>query len=212
MRKMVAITVFFEVILIAMLVYSIAEGVSYWAFTAFFSVLLMTVPYVLAAKEVIHLPWPLVVSIGLAFTLHSAGLITYWYDTSFWWDKITHLVSGVVIASLAAIELLLLDQRTESIYIPPAWYLFLVPLAILTLEIIWEIVEFFADVLLQVGMQHSLADTVNDIVTNLLSGLIGGLGVMYYLRRHPMDELIANLRAEKLIQWFVVRFGEPDQV
>lgn len=212
MRKMLAVTVFFEVVLIAMLVYSIVEGVSYWAFTAFFSVLLMTVPYLLAAKEVIHLPWPLVVSIGLAFTLHSVGLVTHWYDTSFWWDKLTHLVSGVVIASLAAIELMLLDQRTESIYIPPVWYIFLVPLAILTLEVIWEVLEFFADLFLQVGMQHSLADTVNDILTNLLSGLIGGLGATYYLRRHSADELISNLRAEKLVRWFVVRFGEPDRL
>lgn len=212
MRRVAAITIFFEVILLAMLLYSISANESYWAFTALFSMLLMAVPYLLETKDVIHLPWPIVVSIGLAFLLHNLGLVTYWYDTSYWWDKITHLVSGVVIASLVAIEILLLDQRTESIYIPPEWYVFLVPIAILTLEAIWEILEFFVDLTLHTGMQHSLEDTVNDITTNLFSGLIGGLGVMIYLRRHSGDELIRNLRAEKLIQWFVVRFGEPDQV
>jgi hypothetical protein len=212
MNRIISITLFFEALLVAMLVFSIMEMVAYWAFTAFFSILLMAVPAILSIKNIIQLPWPIVVSIGLAFTLHGLGLVTYWYDTTFWWDKITHLISGVVIASLAAIELLLLDQRTESIYIPPAWYLFLLPIAILTLEAAWEILEYSVDLLLQTGMQHSLADTANDVVTNLVSGLIGGLGVVYYLRKLPADELIANLRADKLIQWFVVRFGEPDQL
>jgi hypothetical protein len=211
-KRIVAITMFFEVLLIAMMAYSIMEMVSYWAFTAFFSVLLMPVPALLAAKDVIKLPWPIVVSIGLALVLHNLGLVTYWYDTSFWWDKLTHLMSGVVIAALVAIELILLDQLTESIYIPPIWYLFLVLIAILTLEAVWEMLEFMVDMLLQLQMQHSLVDTANDVITNLASGLIGGVGVVYYLKRHSADELIANLHAEKLVQWFVVRFGEPDQV
>ncbi len=209
---MMRITVAFEVLLGTMLVLSIWEAVTYWAFTAFFSMLLMPVPAILAVKNVIQLPWPMVVSIGLALVLHNLGLVTDLYNTSFWWDKLTHLVSGVVIASLVAVELILLDQRTDSIYIPPIWYLFLVPIAILTLESIWEMVEFFVDQMLHTGMQHGLVDTVNDVATNLLSGLIGGVGVMYYLRSHSVDEFITNLRAEKLINWFFVRFGEPGKL
>lgn len=209
---MMRITAAFEVLLGTMLVLSIWEAVTYWAFTAFFSMLLMPVPAILAVKNVIQLPWPMVVSIGLALVLHNLGLVTDLYNTSFWWDKLTHLVSGVVIASLVAVELILLDQRTDSIYIPPIWYLFLVPIAILTLESIWEMVEFFVDQMLHTGMQHGLVDTVNDVATNLLSGLIGGVGVMYYLRSHSVDEFITNLRAEKLINWFFVRFGEPGKL
>lgn len=212
MNRMMRITVAFEVLLGTMLVLSAWEAVTYWAFTAFFSMLLMPVPAILAVKNVIQLPWPMVVSIGLALVLHNLGLVTDLYNTSFWWDKLTHLVSGVVIASLVAVELILLDQRTDSIYIPPIWYLFLVPIAILTLESIWEMVEFFVDQMLHTGMQHGLVDTVNDVATNLLSGLIGGVGVMYYLRSHSVDEFIANLRAEKLINWFFVRFGEPGKL
>ncbi len=206
-RQTRAITVMTEAILLTMLLFSISQWRTYWISTLILSQLLMLLPLALEAKKVILLPWPIVLGAALSLLLHGLGLLTEWYDTVFWWDKVTHMTSGVVLSTLVAIEVLLLDLRTESIRIPSIWYLFIIPIAILTLEGIWEILEYTIDVLLGTGMQHSLTDTVNDVVTNLISGFVGGIGVVLYLRRRSVDEFVASLEAARLERWFVRVFG-----
>jgi hypothetical protein len=88
----------------------------------------------------------------------------------------------------------------------------IIPIAILTLEGIWEIMEYIIDAFLGTGMQHSLTDTVNDIVTNLASGIVGGIGVFLYLRRRSVDEFVSSLEAERLERWFVRGFGRGSRL
>ncbi|MCE5296196.1 MAG: hypothetical protein LLG16_03720 [Euryarchaeota archaeon] len=201
------ITVIFSTALIGLLIFSLIQGDVYGAATELVCLLLLWVPTILATKDYIQMPWPIVLGIALALFLHSMGLVTDWYNTTFVWDKITHLVSGVILGSLVAIELLFLDRRTESIEIPTIWFVFLITIMILTMEAAWEIVEFTFDHALGTNMQHSLVDTVNDVLTNAISGIVAGLGVVYYLSRSSAEEFLSNLRAEKMIQWFAVRFG-----
>ena len=206
-RQTMAITVITDAILLAMLLFSISQWRTYWISTLLLSLMLMLIPLFLEAKKVILLPWPIVLGAAISLLLHGLGLITEWYDTVFWWDKVTHMSSGIVLSALVAIEILLLDLHTESIKIPSIWYLLIIPIAILTLEGIWEILEYSIDVLLGTGMQHSLTDTVNDITTNLISGIVGGIGVVMYLRRRSVDEFAASLEADRLNQWFMSGFG-----
>lgn len=211
-RQTMAITVITEAILLALLVYGISHWRTYWISTVLLSQVLMLVPLVLEAKKMILLPWPIVLGASLSLLLHSLGLATEWYFTVFWWDKLTHMTSGVVLSTLVAIEVLLLDLRNESVKIPYIWYLLIVPIAILTLEGIWELLEYTIDVVLGTGMQHGLTDTVNDIATNLISGIVSGIGVVYYLRRRPVDEFVASLEAERLEQWFLRRLGKGSRL
>lgn len=211
-RQTLIITVITEAILLAMLLYGISQWRTYWISTLLLSQVLMLLPLFLEARKVILLPWPIVLGASLSLLLHSLGLVTEWYYTVSWWDKLTHMTSGVVLSTLVAIEVLLLDLRTESIKIPYIWYLMIIPIAILTLEGIWEILEYLVDVLLGTGMQHSLTDTVNDIATNLVSGIAGGVGVVLYLRRRPVDEFVASLKADRLERWFVRGFGRGSRL
>lgn len=201
-------TVIFSLTFVAMIVFSIARGDGYGAITELCCLLLLWVPMVLAIKDVIHLPWPMIFCIGLALFLHSLGLVTNWYNTTFVWDKITHLTSGIVIGLLVAIELLIMDRRTKSIDIPIVWYLLLITISVLSLEGIWEMMEYTFDLTLGTHMQHSMMDTANDIVSNAISGIVAGGGVVFYLSRSSVDDFISNLRADKLIDWITVRFGK----
>jgi hypothetical protein len=177
---------------------SFTNGYDYW--TGIISLILLWVPIILARKGIIELPWPIVLGIGLALFIHNLGLVTNWYGTTFWWDKMTHLTSGIVIASLVAIVLLLIPKHFLCNHIPLKWFPFLVFISILALEALWEIMEFSMDQILGTHMQFGLLDTVNDITSNAISGIIAGMGAFLYLRHNSIDAFLENLKVENTIE------------
>jgi hypothetical protein len=206
-KKTLLITLLFTILLLAMMSYSIMDGDVYGVVTAVACIALLWVPATLEQMDIITHPWPIVMSAGIALSLHCLGLVTDWYNTTFVWDKITHLFSGIVLGSLVAVQLMIMDRQIKTVAIPPAWFLFLITASILTLESVWEIIEFSFDQLIGTSMQHSLVDTVNDVITNTISGIVAGLGVIYGLRKYTADEFVETLHAEKLVRWFKGRFG-----
>jgi len=200
-RATLVISSFFTFVILSMLAYSVSNGDWYGCGNDIACILLMWTPAYLEKKEWITHPWPMVLVAGLALSLHCLGLATDWYNTTFVWDKVTHLVSGLMVGGFIAIQLIIMDRQTESVDIPAVWFLFLIAIFVLSMEGIWEMLEFSFDQVLGTHMQHSLGDTANDILTNTISGIVAGTVVMYSMRRMSVDEFVDGLNAEKLIGW-----------
>lgn len=187
--------------LAAMLVLSILSGDSYSYSTQLFSILLLAIPAWCLRRDVMVLPWPILTGIGLALFLHSMGLVTNLYNTTNWWDSITHFVSGITVASLAAIALIMVIVFSEKTRVPVTWVPFLIFVSVLSMEGVWEILEFSLDHVIGTGMQHGLEDTMKDIVANSLSGIVAGLGFAYYMSRASLHQLVDGLKVEGLVEW-----------
>ncbi len=196
-RPQIVITSLFSLSLVAMVFVSLSNGYNYW--TELISLALVWVPVVLARAKVIELPWPIVLLICIAFFMHNIGLVTNWYAMTYWWDKLTHIVSGMVIASLAVIVLLLVPKHFPCNSIPLKWFPFFVFVSIVALEAFWEIIEFTCDQSLGTHMQYGLSDTSNDIATNAVSGLALGIVAALYLSRHSTDKFLDGLKVEGTI-------------
>lgn len=191
-----------------MLVLSVADGYRYAYSTQLISLLLLTVPAWLVRRDVVVLPWPILAGIGLSLGLHSLGLVTDWYHTTGWWDALTHFVSGITVASLAAVVLIVVIVSSKKIKVPTGWIPFLIFIAVLTMEGFWEILEFAVDVGVGTAMQHGLSDTMEDIVANVLSGMVAGLGFALYISKASLGELVEGMRVERLVAWTRRRFPE----
>jgi hypothetical protein len=185
--------------LIIMFLISFAIGDNYACWTEAFSVGLVWIPAILAARRIIDLPVLLMISIGLALSLHSLGLVTNWYSTTFWWDKITHLMSGLVVGWIVAITLLLSIRTDGSVTLPVKWLPFFVFISVVALEATWEIMEFSLDQTIGTQMQHGLLDTVNDIATDVVSGIIVGFAASFSLCKVSVAACVANLRADAIV-------------
>jgi len=207
-RSILALTAAFSAALLAMIGESASLGDPYATATGMVCLGLMWVPAILEARGYLQAPWPMVLGCGLALSLHTLGLVTGWYYTSFWWDKLTHLSSGIMIGTFFAIAFMAIDRYSRTVRIPPRWYPFFIMVSVLTMEAFWEIIEFALDGITGTMMQHSLADTVNDILTNAASGIMAGLGVVLYLRGGSVDTLLTGLRADRIIGWFRKRYGK----
>ena len=183
----------------AMLVASIIEGYRYSYATSIACLLLLMIPAICMAKDVVLLPWPVVLCIGVALSLHCLGVLMDWYTLIHWWDKLTHLVSGIAVASLAALALIVFIVSSSKTIVPLAWVPFLIIISVLTMEGIWEIFEFSLDTIIGTYTQHSLADTMGDITTNTISGVIAGLGVAYYMSKASLDCLVESMRVDRIV-------------
>ncbi len=191
----------FTVVLSTMLAYSLTQGDSYAYWTEGVCLALLWVPPLLSHRGLIELPYSVLLAIGASLSLHSLGLVTDWYLTTFWWDKVTHLVSGVAVGALVTIALLLVMDAEQAVHVPSKWIPLFVFLAVLSLEAAWEIMEFTLDSTIGTQMQHGILDTVNDIVTNSVSGVVVGVGAAVWVEHSDGEKLRKRLKAEWICRW-----------
>lgn len=197
--SILAVTAAFEAVLGVMLVFCIFNKGSYEYWSVFFGMILMAVPLILHRLEKVTLPWSVVLCAGVALFLHALGLTVGFYGLS-WWDKLTHLMSGVAVASLTALVLLVMVHHTDTIKIPPKWFPFLLFVSVLAFEGFWEVLEFSVDMFRGTEMQHGLQDTVNDILTNAVSGVVAGIGAAHFIGKSSIHEIVENMRVEGTVR------------
>jgi hypothetical protein len=173
---------------------------TYIASTCFWSIVILSIPLILDRHERVTLPWPVVLCAGIALILHAIGLIMEMYGM-FWWDKLTHLVSGIVVASLVSLVLLVILHYSKTIRIPSKWFPFLLIISVLAFEGVWEILEFTVDHTMGTGMQYGFGDTVNDITTNLISGILAGFGASYFIGKSSVDKIVEGMKVEKTVRF-----------
>ncbi|HTY46868.1 MAG TPA: hypothetical protein VMB46_04290 [Methanomassiliicoccales archaeon] len=197
----------FAIVLLAMFGFSLAQGdtSSYW--TEIISIALLSVPVILAWKEAISIPLPLTFGVGVALSLHCAGLVTQWYTTTDAFGYIAHFVSGIVVAWLMATFLFVATYYDQKMIIPVRWIPFFIFVSVLALEGFWKIFEFTADHTLGTMMQHGLSDTMNDNLSDTLAGIVGGFWVAAYVKRVPVAVFVSRLKLDRSDAWLRRRFA-----
>ncbi|QLH75123.1 MAG: hypothetical protein HPY73_06510 [Methanomassiliicoccales archaeon] len=195
------VTLFFTVLLTSLMFFSYSNGNRYSLGTGVVSVLLLWVPQGLDMRGLIRLPNVVIIIIGVSLILNSFGVASGLYDNSYWWDKITHIISGFAVGMIAAIALLLL-QGMGKIYFPHYWFIFFLFIIVLFFEGIWEIIEFTLDHTIGTSMQYGRLDTVNDLMSDSIAGLIVGAAVAYYTKESQNDDFIRKMKAERITQIF----------
>jgi len=163
----------------------------------FFSGLIMfiftLVPYVIARRMKIHLPWFVFFLIALALWFHTAGYIRGYYEMFYpYYDKIAHLVSGTAVALLGFLGVIFLDKYWKMNLTTP----FIVGFTIIfgmALGAVWEIYEFLVDTFfggsLAGPMQNSLNDTMLDMMFVLAGSAIVALMGVFYFRQHRKEDI-----------------------
>ncbi|MHB9287023.1 hypothetical protein ACKVMT_08285 [Halobacteriales archaeon Cl-PHB] len=115
--------------------------------------------------------------IAVAGFLHSLGMLGL-YDSVWWWDHVTHLLSGALVAALVYAGLLVLGQ--DGTGFEPAWQTAATLTVVFTMAVgvFWELVELVArdvgerldlePVLVHYGWQDTALDLVFDFVGAVL--------------------------------------------
>ncbi|NLK26538.1 MAG: hypothetical protein GX307_08215 [Euryarchaeota archaeon] len=167
--------------LLAVLLASIFEAEPYPALTAILGIGLTGVPMLLRRHACLPLPWMLTALTAAVTFLHSFGILAHAYDKVWWWDILTHVAATVVLAIVVNIIILVVGRREPRVKLPLR-YIPLVSLGlIISLGVLWEVLEFAFDGLLGMTMQYDLHDTAIDLSMDILGGVLVAILIPPYM-------------------------------
>ncbi|HDR73689.1 MAG TPA: hypothetical protein ENN85_07235 [Methanoculleus sp.] len=165
-------------------------------FTAILMFVMTVVPYVVARRMHIRLPWSVFFLIALALWFHTAGFIQGYYVTYYpYYDKIAHLVSGTAVALIGFLGVIFLDKYLKMT-LQPEFIIFFTIIFGVALGAFWEMYEFLVDLFfggsLAGPMQNSLNDTMLDMMFVLAGSILVAVMGVFWFRSHQKEEITAG--------------------
>lgn len=134
-------------------------------------------PGVLARDYRITLSPGLTLWLSAAVLLHAVGMLGP-YHTVWWWDHLTHTLSGTIVAATGYTVARAIDIHSDAIYLPPRFMAVYILLFTMAFGVGWEVLEFVArgvaDALGHAPLlvQFSLEDTVMDLVFDTVGAVL----------------------------------------
>ncbi len=184
---------FFQALIGLNTVYAFVIGNMAGFFSGLIMFIFTLVPYVVARRMNIHLPWFVFFLIALALWFHTAGYIRGYYELYYpYYDKVAHLVSGTAVALLGFLGVIFLDKYWKMNLSAP----FIVGFTIIfgmALGGFWEIYEFLVDTFfggsMAGTMQNGLTDTMLDMMFVLAGSILVAIMGVFYFRHHRKEEI-----------------------
>ena len=193
-RGTLAVTIASEAVVIALGAWAHSEGMSYPRNGATLGALILALPLLLERARAFKMPLFMHLWAAIAVGRHTFGLVMGLYDTTWWWDEITHAISSSMVSMIAALGLYLFDSHSVKIKVPRWAYPMMILTFALFIGMVWEIAEFTGDMLADTGMQYSVRDTLHDSYVDLLGGLFTSVLWVTWLWRDPTGELEASVQ------------------
>jgi hypothetical protein len=191
---------FFQALLLVMFIVGVFGGDLYAAGSALFGFAFISIPWFLKRERIMVIPFELTLWIFIAVFLHNFGVLMRFYDTIWWWDKLTHFLSTSLIAVFGLIGIIIVDKYVDTIDLPPRFLPFFIVIFVSAIGVFWEIIEFTLDSLLGTHMQYSLTDTVTDLVSDTLGGLVFAVIGPLYMKHRSVDALVQEMKVEKTVR------------
>jgi len=190
---------FFQALIALNAVHAFFIGEYRAMFTAVLMFGMTLVPYIIAGRLNVQLPWFVFFLIALALWFHTAGYIQGYYVTFYpYYDKIAHLVSGTAVALLGFLAVIFLD-RYWKMDLTPVFIIFFTVIFGMALGGFWEIYEFLIDHFfggsLAGPMQNGLTDTMLDMMFVLTGSIIVAILGTFWFRHHRKEDIMGGTAA-----------------
>jgi len=171
--------------LFVLMIISIARNDTFLIISSIVALFFSFLPSIIEKNYKINLPIEFETFVTLFLFLHFAfGEMQGFYDKLIWWDLMLHSSSAVMLGILGFMIVYVLFYTKEIKGSALFVALFTFSFA-LCLGAMWEIYEFFADMILGFNMQGSgLVDTMVDLILDLIGAFIAAtLGYLYLTKK-----------------------------
>ena len=181
------ILLFFELVFLGFAYQAIVIDDTTRFYVVLTSMFLILVPLLFERKFKIRLPVGTKTMIAFALFLHVAGGINRWYWKFMpYYDKVAHVVSALALGLVIFSFFLLLDYW--EIRVQPTHIYAGIFILVLLFGSIWEITEYYIDVLVKSSYNNGLTDSILDMISNTIGSFLAIAMAYYALRKVPDGE------------------------
>lgn len=134
------------------------------------------VPALLKRDAGISMDTGYVLWISVAVFLHAVGLLGP-YQNLPWYDSVTHALSASIVAGAGYAVVKAIDRNSERTTLPPELQFAFILIFVMAFGVLWEIIEFGAELLASVVgakvlVQYGLDDIIHDLVFNQVGAIL----------------------------------------
>ncbi|MEK7313210.1 MAG: hypothetical protein AAB065_01940 [Deltaproteobacteria bacterium] len=175
-----AISWFLKLLMVGLLPYLVYTGNYLFTIVTLLAVALSLTPSIIERNYRIQLPFELDLLITISIFLHTfLGEWLMFYERVWMWDKFLHFFNSAVVAILAFVAVYALHY-TKKLRLTVPFVGFFTLIFSGAMGAVWEIIEFWVDIIFNQTMQNGLDDTMWDLMYNLIGGgIIAVLGMIY---------------------------------
>ncbi|HZX35839.1 MAG TPA: hypothetical protein VFF54_05050 [Thermodesulfobacteriota bacterium] len=175
-----AISWFLKLLMVGLLPYLVYTGNYLFTIVTLLAVALSLAPSIIERNYRIQLPFELDLLITLSIFLHTfLGEWLMFYERVWMWDKFLHFFNSAVVAILAFVAVYSLHY-TKKLRLTVPFVGFFTLIFSGAMGAVWEIIEFWVDIIFYQTMQTGLNDTMWDLMYDLIGGgIIAVLGMIY---------------------------------
>jgi hypothetical protein len=200
MQKSIGIylTYFFMALIALNAVRALARGEYNAMVTAVLMLSLTVIPFIVAKRMNLHLPWFVFFLVALALWIHTAGYVQGYYTTYYpYYDKIAHIVSGTAVAVLGFLGVIFVDKYLKM-NLTPLFIVFFTIIFGVALGAFWEMYEFLVDFFfggsLAGPMQNGLDDTMLDMMFVFAGSIIVAIMGIFWFKHHQKEEITSGAK------------------
>lgn len=168
--------------LMAMALIVLFKGELVWFAGTLFALFLVFMPAILEADFGVKLPVIFDLAITGSIFLHLAGGYIGLYTALPFYDHITHFVSSATISFIAVTLLYVMTYNMKIIKMPPVGFGLLTMFFAMSMGVLWEFMEWGADLALGTNLQMGLENTMEDLFLDTVAGAIVGTVSMLQLK------------------------------
>jgi len=188
------------------LVLELFNGAWYNAFLCFGTLLLFAIPSLIERQVHINIPDPLEVIVLLfIFAAEILGELRGYYFAFPYWDTMLHTINGFLCAAIGLALIDIFDKSPRfAISLSPIFVVLVAFCFSMTVGVMWEFFEYFADLFFHTNMQKDtifadgyidigLIDTMEDLLVNFLGAVIFCVFGYFYVKHDGRSKLLPHI-------------------
>lgn len=184
-KEMMIVANVIRVLLMFSILHSMIFAAYFNAFTAFLALAITYLPSLLKKRWGVYMPASLqLIIICFVFLSMFLGEIHGFYELYWWWDKLLHITSGILLGVIGFILAFILNgQETIRMRISPFFVCAFAVMFAVFMGVVWEIFEFSMDQWFGFNMQvreSGVIDTMDDLIVDMIGAIAVGIWGYFY--------------------------------